>query len=80
MFISVYGRAPLINYWRIKQLRIFIRETQKMIDKMKHGGSAYSREIFYERQLLLILKHILREETKYALNSEFFSQDYFSSY
>ena len=78
MITALYGRAPLINHWKIKQLKTLVRETQKMIADMKQHGAQDSEQLFYERQLLLIFQNSLREYISFAINSEFSKQDYFS--
>jgi len=78
LMIGITGnRAPWINSEKIKQLKVYTRETEKKIAKMEKDVSVNRREIILEKQLLLSIRENLRDQERNAIDSEFFNRDYF---
>ena len=71
------GRTPWINSEKIKQLKVYARETQRKIMKMEKYGTVDKREIVLEKQLLLSIQLKLQDQKRNAIDSEFFNLDYF---
>ena len=69
------GRAPWMNSEKIRQLKVYARETQRRIMKMEKRGNI--REIILEKQLLLSIQLNLQDQKRNAIDSEFFNLDYF---
>ena len=74
------GRAPLINSERIRQLKIYAKETQKKIVRMEKSGNTSTQSIVLEKQLLLNIQFDLKDQNRAAINSEFRRYDYFPKY
>ena len=75
--IGINGsRSPWINSEKIKQLRVYVRETQKRIVRMEKEGNVYRKEIVLEKQLLLNVQLKLQDQKKNAIDSEFCNRYY----
>lgn len=71
------GRAPLINSERIRQLKVYAKETQRIIVNMEKNGNASTQSIVLEKKLLLNIQLDLQDQNRAAINSEFCSRNYF---
>lgn len=69
-------RAPLIHSERIRQLKSFARETEKLIARMEKNGNISKNQIIMEKQLLNNIRITLQDLRKKAIKSEFFCYDY----
>ena len=76
-FLLRGGRAPLVDSEKIRQLKVFARETERKIERMEKNKNINSRSIVLEKQLLLNIQMNLACQVKNAIQSEFCNRDYF---
>lgn len=72
------NRAPWINSEKIRQLKVYARETEKRIVEMEKDISTNNREIDFEKQLLSNIKQNIRDQERNAIEAEFLNHDYFA--
>jgi len=72
------GRAPLVDSEKIRQLKVFARETERKIERMEKNRNINTQSIVIEKLLLLNIQMNLACHVKSAIQSEFCNRDYFS--
>ncbi|MFC1896642.1 hypothetical protein ACFL0Q_08315 [Thermodesulfobacteriota bacterium] len=78
--MSSRSRSPYIDREKIKQLKTYQLETEKVISKLKKIGKSASMQIDVEKQLMISIENDIQELKKESIRSEFNRYDYFPRY
>ena len=71
------SRSPYIDREKIKQLKLYKVETEKVILKLKKMGKSTSMQIYAERQRMISIEKDIQELRKKSIRTEFIRYDYF---
>jgi len=74
------SRSPYIDREKIKQLKTYKVETERLIVKLNKMGKSASMQIYAEKRLIISIENDIQELKRKLLRSEFDRYDYFLGY
>jgi len=71
------SRSPYIDREKIKQLKTYKIETEKVIVKLNKMGKSASMQIYAEKRRMISIENDIQELRKKTIRAEFIRYDYF---